>query len=156
ACVFPEHATPRDTSVVSIGGLCAEGVAPSPDSHGAGVTFVVGRRFQIGYSKMTATRWAWWCHPHTADADERAALMTMPADAMRDCMLERYRGWCAPVEELISATEMWLRTPIHDVPTLPTWKSGRVLLLGDAAHAMSPAAGQGASFALEDTLLFAR
>ena len=51
---------------------------------------------------------------------------------------------------------MAVRTPIHDVPTLPTWRRGPVLLVGDAAHAMSPAGGQGASLALEDAMLFGK
>jgi 2-polyprenyl-6-methoxyphenol hydroxylase-like FAD-dependent oxidoreductase len=105
---------------------------------------------------MTANRWGWWCHVHTESAEERRALMTMPFPALRDRMLERYRGWSAPACELIAATEGWVRTPIHDVPTLPTWSRGRVALIGDAAHAMSPAGGQGASLALEDAMLFGR
>jgi 2-polyprenyl-6-methoxyphenol hydroxylase-like FAD-dependent oxidoreductase len=82
--------------------------------------------------------------------------MTMSFDALRDRMLERYRGWSETALGLIAKTEAWLRTPIHDVPSLPTWRSARVLLLGDAAHAMSPAGGQGASLALEDAMLFGR
>ncbi|KAF9633024.1 hypothetical protein BFW01_g3887 [Lasiodiplodia theobromae] len=41
---------------------------------------------------------------------------------------------------------------ISELPPLPTWtsKSGRVLLLGDAAHAMVPFAAQGASQCVED------
>jgi 2-polyprenyl-6-methoxyphenol hydroxylase-like FAD-dependent oxidoreductase len=80
--------------------------------------------------------------------------MTMPPPALRELLLERYRGWTAPAQQFIAETEAWLRTPIYDVPTLPTWRRGRVLLLGDAAHAMSPAGGQGASLALEDAMLF--
>jgi 2-polyprenyl-6-methoxyphenol hydroxylase-like FAD-dependent oxidoreductase len=157
ACILPGLAAPRDTRMISIGGFCAAGVTPPPDPADAGrLTFVVGPRHQLGYSKMSATQWGWWCHAHAADADEHAALMTMPFSALRDWMLERYRGWSAPTQDLIGSTEAWLRTPIHDVPGLPTWRRGRVLLLGDAAHAMSPAGGQGASLALEDAMLFGR
>jgi 2-polyprenyl-6-methoxyphenol hydroxylase-like FAD-dependent oxidoreductase len=155
ACILPEVAAPRDTSMISIGGFCAADVSPPPDPEDAGrLTFMVGPRFQLGYSKMSATQWGWWCHAHAANPDERDALMTTPFPALRDHMLERYRGWSAPVQEFVAKTESWLRTPIHDVPTLPTWRRGRALLLGDAAHAMSPAGGQGASLALEDAMLF--
>jgi 2-polyprenyl-6-methoxyphenol hydroxylase-like FAD-dependent oxidoreductase len=49
--------------------------------------------------------------------------------------------------------QVQIRTPIYDVPTLPSWRRDRVVLIGDAAHAMSPAGGQGASLALEDAML---
>jgi 2-polyprenyl-6-methoxyphenol hydroxylase-like FAD-dependent oxidoreductase len=157
ACILPEFAAPRDTQMISIGGFCAAGVTPPADPDDAGrLTFVVGPRYQFGYSKMGATQWGWWCHAHASSAEERAALMAMPFSALRDRMLERYAGWSAPVQDLIASTEGWLRTPIHDVPALPSWHRGRVLLLGDAAHAMSPAGGQGASLALEDAMLFGR
>jgi 2-polyprenyl-6-methoxyphenol hydroxylase-like FAD-dependent oxidoreductase len=157
ACILPELAVPRDTHMISIGGFCAAGVTPPADPDDAGrLTFVVGPRHQFGYSKMGPTQWGWWCHVHASGADERDALMAMPFSALRDRMLERYRGWSAPVLDFIAATEGWLRTPIHDVPALPSWHRGRVLLLGDAAHAMSPAGGQGASLALEDAMLFGR
>lgn len=157
ACILPEHAVPRDTRMIGIGGMCAPGVRPPSDSADADrLTFVVGPRHQLGYAKFDATRWGWWCHAHAPDGEEHAALMTMPFSALRDRMLERYRGWSAPAEDFIASSEAWLRTPIHDVPTLPTWHRGRILLLGDAAHAMSPAGGQGASLALEDAMLFGR
>lgn len=53
----------------------------------------------------------------------------------------------------LSTTEQIMRTAIHDVPALPRWHVGRVMLLGDAAHAMSPAGRQGASLALEDAMV---
>jgi 2-polyprenyl-6-methoxyphenol hydroxylase-like FAD-dependent oxidoreductase len=46
-------------------------------------------------------------------------------------------------------------TATLDVATLPTWSRGRTLLIGDAAHAASPHAGQGASLALEDAMRLA-
>jgi 2-polyprenyl-6-methoxyphenol hydroxylase-like FAD-dependent oxidoreductase len=157
ACILPEHAAPRDTRMIGVGGMCAEGVTPPADPADADrLTFVVGPRHQVGYSMFRGGRWGWWCHVHAPDAGEHAALVTMPPSTLRERMLDRSRGWSAPVQDFIASTETWLRTPIHDVPGLPTWHRGRVLLLGDAAHAMSPAAGQGASLALEDAMLFGR
>ncbi|MCH0540837.1 FAD-dependent monooxygenase [Streptomyces sp. MUM 203J] len=46
----------------------------------------------------------------------------------------------------------------HDLEELdrPVWGRGRVLLLGDAAHAMTPNLGQGAAMAIEDAYALAR
>jgi len=45
--------------------------------------------------------------------------------------------------------------PIYDMPELPHWSKGRVLLMGDAAHAVAPHSGQGASMAIEDAIILA-
>ncbi len=45
---------------------------------------------------------------------------------------------------------------IFDVARLPRWSEGRVALVGDAAHAVSPHSGQGASMALEDAIVIAK
>jgi 2-polyprenyl-6-methoxyphenol hydroxylase-like FAD-dependent oxidoreductase len=71
-------------------------------------------------------------------------------------MEARYAGWSAPVAGLLASTEATLATPIFDVPHLPSWHEGRVVLIADAAHAMSPAGGQGASMALTDAMVLAR
>jgi len=157
AWMLPEEAAPRDTEMVSIGGVCARDFpAPADPRDATRLTFVVGPRHQLGYSRMNDGLWGWWCHAHAASEAERTATLTMSSDALRARMLERYAGWSEPVERLIRGTVGWLRTPIHDVPHLSTWHKGPVLLVGDAAHAMSPAGGQGASLALEDAMLFAK
>jgi 2-polyprenyl-6-methoxyphenol hydroxylase-like FAD-dependent oxidoreductase len=157
ASILPGEAAPRDTWMVSLGGFCAADFAPPADPRDATrLTFVVGPKYQLGYSRMNDGLWGWWCHAHAASDAERTALLTMPGEDLRAWMLERYAGWSEPVERLIRGTTGWLRTPIHDVPRLSTWHKGPVLLVGDAAHAMSPAGGQGASLALEDAMLFAK
>jgi 2-polyprenyl-6-methoxyphenol hydroxylase-like FAD-dependent oxidoreductase len=47
--------------------------------------------------------------------------------------------------------------PYHSIPKAPRWvsTSGRVVLIGDAAHAIPPTAGQGACQAFEDSLTLA-
>lgn len=41
---------------------------------------------------------------------------------------------------------------IHDLPHLPFYNKGRVVLMGDAAHATTPFQGQGVGQAIEDAL----
>jgi 2-polyprenyl-6-methoxyphenol hydroxylase-like FAD-dependent oxidoreductase len=48
-----------------------------------------------------------------------------------------------------------LRLNVFDVKSLERWHAGRVVLIGDAAHAASPTSGQGASMALEDAVVLA-
>jgi 2-polyprenyl-6-methoxyphenol hydroxylase-like FAD-dependent oxidoreductase len=168
--MLPDAAAPRDTRMIGIGGFCGP-CAPPPDPRDADrLTFLSGPKHQFGYMKigasrpqgerehvlkMTASSWAWWCHVHAESEAEHKAWLAASDDELRARMFERYGGWAAPTEDFIRATESFLRTPIHDIPALPTWHRGRVLLVGDAAHAMSPAGGQGASLALEDAMVFA-
>jgi 2-polyprenyl-6-methoxyphenol hydroxylase-like FAD-dependent oxidoreductase len=57
-----------------------------------------------------------------------------------------------PIPELLSRTppEALIWTDIVDLVPLPSFVRGRVVLLGDAAHAVTPDLGQGAGLAIED------
>ena len=59
---------------------------------------------------------------------------------------------CAP-DAPGTRVELWF-APVEEVSP-PTWSKGRVVLIGDAAHASSPNMAEGASMAMEDALVLA-
>jgi 2-polyprenyl-6-methoxyphenol hydroxylase-like FAD-dependent oxidoreductase len=74
-----------------------------------------------------------------------------------DELLRLYKGWAEPLEEVLAATppEAMVGAPIRELTKLDRWSDGRIALVGDAAHAMQPCAGRGASEALEDAITLA-
>jgi 6-hydroxynicotinate 3-monooxygenase len=53
----------------------------------------------------------------------------------------------------ISELTKW---PILDIEPIDTWSKGRLVLLGDACHAMMPYMASGAAMAIEDAAVLAR
>jgi 2-polyprenyl-6-methoxyphenol hydroxylase-like FAD-dependent oxidoreductase len=94
----------------------------------------------------------WSCIRRLSEQEARA---TKPSKAE---MLELFKGWPEPIEELIAATEDSAigRRDVSDRKPVERWGKGRVTLLGDAAHPMTPNAGQGACQAIEDGIVLAQ
>lgn len=71
-------------------------------------------------------------------------------------LAELFESWHPPIPQLIAAADGVIRTDIRclDAPP-PRFHHGRVALLGDAAHAMTPNLGQGACQAIEDAYVLA-
>ena len=69
-----------------------------------------------------------------------------------------FEQFAAPVPQVLASWHAedahW--APLEELNPLPTWGRGRVVLIGDAAHAMPPFMAQGGSMALEDALVLAR
>src|SRR3954447_2256936 len=73
----------------------------------------------------------------------------------RDELAASFEGWDRPVVELLDRVETCFWWGLYDRRPLATWTKGRLLLLGDAAHAMLPHLGQGANQGIEDGVALA-
>ena len=103
-----------------------------------------GRRF--GIAPVGGGRTYWYA---TANVPASRSHERIPLEQLR----RDFAAWHAPVPEILEATlpEALLQHPIADRRPLPHWQlEEKVVLIGDAAHPLTPNLGQGASMALED------
>lgn len=117
---------------------------------------VFGRRCFFGYLPAPDGSVWWFANPPRAEepADGELAASTEAWRAELVALLEADAG---PAAELVRrAHELLPAWPTHDLPSVPTWHRGRMVIVGDAAHATSPSSGQGASMALEDAVVLAK
>jgi 2-polyprenyl-6-methoxyphenol hydroxylase-like FAD-dependent oxidoreductase len=144
-------AEPRYAGYTSWRTLIPAGLAPAPADAvaqywGRGVRFVhfpAGRDGRI-YLVCLANAAA-------GGRDESAA-------AAKERLRELARAFPQSLRDLVEAVdpERLVRTDIADRDPLRQWGRGRVTLLGDAAHPMTPNTSQGAGMALEDAAVLAR
>ncbi|MGW6578179.1 FAD-dependent monooxygenase [Streptomyces globisporus] len=148
--LFPRHPGPRYAgetgwrAVLSGAGLPA---LPAAETWGRGERFgivpLADGRVYVYATAVTG--------PGTRPADHRAEL------------IRRFGAWHDPIPALLERLDRREPDPVtvlhHDLyelaAPLPRFHSGRVALLGDAAHAMTPNLGQGGCQAIEDAVVLA-
>ena len=111
-----------------------------------------GKRFLFAHISRGRVYWA-AAKNALQGADRR------PARSRKEFLLGTFRGWHESIEELIRVTDerAILHTDIYDRdPLKERWGEGRISLLGDAAHPMTPDLGQGACQAIEDAVVLAK
>lgn len=72
------------------------------------------------------------------------------AEGSLSALLEAYAGFPEWIHALFSKAPDIALWQLRDIDALPRWVRGRAILVGDAAHAMLPTQGQGASQSFED------
>jgi 2-polyprenyl-6-methoxyphenol hydroxylase-like FAD-dependent oxidoreductase len=146
---LPGLPAPVFNGLIGSGGIVdAPGVAPTDGQ----MKMIFGRRAFFGYIKEGNGPVYWFDSYPSADeqvkVDDPAALLAFLRTLHRDDPLDS--------AAILAAQRSAIRAyPDYDVPTLPHWHTGQIVLMGDAAHAVTPHSGQGASMALEDALVLA-
>jgi FAD-dependent urate hydroxylase len=138
--------------MLSIGGFAnVRELAPTPGTF----HMVFGRRAFFGYSVTSAHDVYWFANIVHPAEPTRGELSATPNEVWRARLLELFADDRGPMRAILEAADTINVQPVHDMPTVPRWHRGGIVLIGDAAHATSPSSGQGASLAFEDAVVLA-
>jgi 2-polyprenyl-6-methoxyphenol hydroxylase-like FAD-dependent oxidoreductase len=155
--VLPDSPKPAYVGIIGIGGITAlSDLPPLSERERQSLTFTFGPPGFFGYCGADSNHMMWWANVVREQEYTRAELADLSPERIKHELLAVYGGYHSPIASLISHGQALLKVNIYDIQSLPRWHRGRVVLIGDAAHAVSPNAGQGASMALEDALYLAK
>jgi FAD-dependent urate hydroxylase len=153
ALTFPEAPRPSYTGIINLGGVVATDLPPTGDA----MRMIFGRRGFFGYAVRPSGETYWFSNFAQKDEPPRAALQNVGADRYREQLLALHKDDPPEVSHILQAVSHDVGAyAIYDIPSLPAWQRGDVCLIGDAAHAIGPHVGQGASLALEDAVVIAK
>lgn len=113
---------------------------------------LLGQGARFGITPLDKGRIYWYAAQNLPEGSHIAP------DALQNYLLAIFGDWVAPIPDILRASpkETILQNDIYDIDPLPAWTRGRVALLGDAAHAMTPNLGQGGCQAIEDAVVLAK
>lgn len=130
--------------------------------------FLSGRSMAIGHQGADRELIAYPIGEHTVNwvaLARTAPAGPLPADARWNEpvsateVLEHFSGWdfgWLDIVHMIESTETIVEYPMVDRDPLDSWGSGRITLLGDAAHPMYPLGANGGSQSIVDAAVLAR
>jgi 2-polyprenyl-6-methoxyphenol hydroxylase-like FAD-dependent oxidoreductase len=152
--IDPVAAPARYVPVLNIGGYAppqATGARPGE------YEMVFGKRAFFGFAVAPDSAVWWFANPPRRDEPAPGELAAMTTEQWRSWLLELFAGDNSPACEIIESTPGELvGWATYDMPSVRRWHRDRMILIGDAAHATSPASGQGASMSIEDAVELGR
>jgi 2-polyprenyl-6-methoxyphenol hydroxylase-like FAD-dependent oxidoreductase len=122
---------------------------PAEAEHEAHEIWAKGCR--VGFSKINTDDYYWYM---TFDAPAGEASSASEIRTHAETLFRTYFPQWIGLLQNTRAQDI-LRTDISDLKPLTQWSSGRIGLIGDAAHATTPNLGQGGAMAVEDALTLA-
>jgi 2-polyprenyl-6-methoxyphenol hydroxylase-like FAD-dependent oxidoreductase len=105
-----------------------------------------GQGTEFGVMPLLDGRTYWYAAANAGEAERNP-------DELEE-LRRRFGAWHEPIPAVLAHTQpgVVLRHDIYWLPKLDSYHRGSVVLLGDAAHAMTPNLGQGGGQALEDAI----
>jgi FAD-dependent urate hydroxylase len=152
--IDPAAPGPRYTGMGNAGGFTS---VPGIEPDGGDYRMIWGKRCFFGYTVSPEGEIWWFANPPSRDEltpEQLAATTPDQVKARLVGLLEHDRG---PAARIVAATTSGiLLGNQYDIPRVPAWHNDRMVIIGDAAHAVSPSTGQGVSLAVEDAVVLAQ
>lgn len=153
--IDPGAPDPRYVGLLGFGGRATEsGVLEPTDT----MYFTFGTRAFLGYWTDPDGGVMWFSNPPREQPLPLAEARRIPAADWLAHLRETHAG-DVPGGALVrhtSADDLFVLGAMDMLPSVPHWHRGRMVLVGDSAHAPSSSSGQGVSLALESALELAR
>ncbi|MEC3975596.1 FAD-dependent oxidoreductase [Amycolatopsis sp. H20-H5] len=152
--IDPDAPSPRYVPLLNTGGF-AKGLSLGDEPGVMNMTF--GKRvFFCHVVHPDGSVW-WFANVPRKKEPTESELSGMVGERWRAELLRLLSADKTPAASIVRATkEVYQPWPTYDFPSVPVWRKGRMAIIGDAAHATSPSAGQGAGMAIEDAVTLAR
>ncbi|WP_281244453.1 FAD-dependent monooxygenase [Amycolatopsis xylanica] len=151
--IDPDAPSPRYTGLNIVYGYTRSADIPAAP---AIYRMIQGKHAFFGYTTAPDGQTYWFSRIPGPERSRGELAAVTPAE-WRSLAAEAFADDEPPSAGIIAATGDEVHGGLaYDVPTLPIWSTPEMVLVGDAAHAASPAAGQGASMALEDSVVLAQ
>ena len=118
-----------------------------------------GKHAFFGYQVFDETSAIWFVNLPHAEPLSAAQAQQTPASEWLPLLAARFAEDRTPAAQLISRTDpadLLVVGSMENMPRVPVWSRGRMVLVGDSAHAPSSSSGQGASLAIESAIVLAR
>ncbi|MEV4518373.1 FAD-dependent monooxygenase [Dactylosporangium sp. NPDC049525] len=154
--IDPQAPAPRYTGLIGFGArLAGTGLAPT----GGRMLMTFGKRAFFGYVVFDDGTTAWFANLPRREPMSMAQARAVPAGEWLTVLRDAFTGDRCPAVELLDRTDpadLIVTGPSENMPVVPVWSRGRMVLVGDSAHAASSSSGQGASIAAESAVQLAR
>jgi len=147
---------PSYTGLISFGARVAD---PGVPATGGKMPMSFGKHAFFGYQVFDETSAIWFVNLPHAEPLSAAEAQRTPAAEWLPLLAAKFAADRTPAAQLISRTDpadLLIVGSMENMPPVPVWSRGRIVLAGDAAHAPSSSSGQGASLAIESAVVLAR
>jgi 2-polyprenyl-6-methoxyphenol hydroxylase-like FAD-dependent oxidoreductase len=154
--IDPAAPTPRYIGLVGLGGAAQ---VPEIKTVPETFTLVYGKRAFFGWTPSPSGEVYWFANVPSAQEPDRQTLATVSPQQWKQQLVQLFANDAPPAADLIRSTpehDGFTPTLLHMLHHLPHWCGESMVLVGDAAHGTSPTSGQGASLAIEDSIILAK